>query len=321
MNFNTIKGVAYSRQESRGFALFEAMIAVSMIAISTAGMLAVMSNFANMQLLAEIKNEITNQVFELRVALSDPRTCKANFAGVTLTGGTTAISRTLHPLQVGSEDALDLATRLTPPPGSGVRVAAVGYRLIQTPVTKVYQLEVQFASEARLATQSFYRNISMSVDSVDGVTTDCNSAGGIPNTAGLCRSFNGAYDASSGKCDVIGPVCAKLGGQIDGGGNCTMPSSSNSNMSCQVMSGQATGLSSSGVVMGTGNLPVGDYGKGVVSVAVSCGEGKKMIGLDCSSAEGQHENSSGFSAGHCYGTGPAGPNAFPINYNYLCCDM
>lgn len=204
-----------------GYALIEAMIAVGLIAIATAGMLAVMSNFANMQILADVKNEITNQLFELRTALSDPNTCKGNFAGIRLTGGTTAVDRTLRPLRAGSTTDLDSQSRLTPAPGSGVRVAAAGYRLIQTAVQNVYHLEVNFASEVKIGNQNFFRNISIHLIANDGVISECSSSGGT-DMAGLCKSLDGVFEAATGKCDVMGPACAKMGGELQADGKCRM---------------------------------------------------------------------------------------------------
>lgn len=99
------------------------------------------------------------------------------------------------------------------------------------------------------------------------------------------------------------------------------PTPPSSNLTCEIIKGQATSLASPGVVVGTGSLPVGDYGAGVVSVSVSCSGERMLVNLGCTSAEGQRENSAGFSIGHCHGIGPAGPNAFPINYHYMCCSM
>lgn len=198
-----------------GFGLVEAVIAIGVLAVATVGMLSLVSSLTNMQTLAEIRSEIVNQVFELRTALSDPNVCRANFGGVVLTGGTTSITKTLHPLRDGSTTVLNTAVSLLPPVSSGVRVQAESYKLIRTATSNVFNLQVNFVNASKVGTSSLFRNIAIRVSAPSGTILDCSSAEGEPGMASTCPALGGIYDSATGKCDILSPTCARFNGVFD----------------------------------------------------------------------------------------------------------
>lgn len=165
-----------------GFSLVSIMIALAIGSVGIYVSMEIVRSINTTLNFANASNEVNNQLYEARVALTDPATCLKNFigAGVNLSQGTFALSQPLRPILPTGE--LNMQARLFPDQdGSpGLKAYAISQKLIRHPtIANLVNLSVEFESRS-FATKTVLRPIPLYVTTdAGGAITACTA--GSPN--------------------------------------------------------------------------------------------------------------------------------------------
>lgn len=180
---------------SRGFSLISVMVALALASIVLVGVLEITKSLTYTAGLTEVRSEINNQLFEIRVALQDVDVCTANLKGQKLTAGGVNSLSFLRP--IGQNGDLDMNRTLLPVRGNGnlVRAFAGNYRIVRKTTAaspNIVTLQLTFESSLGLAgTTSFQREVPLfaqfdSDDKIIGCTANPNGLTDPKKLVGGC---------------------------------------------------------------------------------------------------------------------------------------
>lgn len=186
-----------------GFSLVEIVVVMLLMGILGTASMVMLQQQNNTQVLTEASFDAIDLANEIRIVLSNPKSCKATFQGASLVNGTTVnpIQRVVKDPVTGS-DINQVVMSINDPPGSRLKLKSLTLVSVDAP-KGLATLEV--AAQGTGANLKLYKKlIPLIVDKNPNSPTlieNCVAVGGPSiNPVELCTFAGGVFD--KGKCSV-----------------------------------------------------------------------------------------------------------------------